>query len=77
MIFIDTGAFFARHYQRDEHHREAVGFWAKLTEADETLITSNFVLDEVITLLARKTDYRFAGERPVALSLEGVHGAET
>ena len=33
--------------------------------------TSNFVLDETLTLLARRTDYRFASERGRALYSSG------
>jgi uncharacterized protein len=67
LIFIDTGAILARHLQRDQHHRRALPIWAEFAASHERCLTSNFVLDECITLLARRAGYRFAGE--VARSL--------
>lgn len=63
MIFIDTGAFLARYVQRDQHHTEAVTFWDELAHDGTPCFTSNLVLSETITLLARRTDYNFAAER--------------
>ena len=63
MIFIDTGAFIARHIARDEHHGAAVDGWRRLLEERARCFTSNFVLDETFTLLARRAGYAFAAER--------------
>ena len=63
MIFIDTGAFIARYVVRDHFHKEALRSWEKLAKKKHKLFTSNFVLDELITLLARKTDYAFSVKR--------------
>lgn len=60
MIFIDTGAFVARHLKGDQHHREAVPIWERLLHSDTQCFTSNFVVDETITLLARRAGYVFA-----------------
>jgi predicted nucleic acid-binding protein len=62
VIFIDTGAFLARYVQRDQHHAKATAFWAELAESQAPCCTSNLVMSEALTLLARRTDYRFAGE---------------
>ncbi len=67
MIFIDTGAFLARHVQRDGHHELARLAWEDLSAAPLRCFTSNFVLDETITLLGRRTSYPFAAERARAL----------
>jgi predicted nucleic acid-binding protein len=63
VIFVDTGAFLARHVQRDQHHQTAVAAWQQLAVERLPTYTSNFVLDEAITLLARRTTYAFAAER--------------
>jgi uncharacterized protein len=60
VIFVDTGAFLARHLPNDQHRARAVAVWKELEASGERCLTSNFVLDETITLLARRTDYRFA-----------------
>lgn len=63
MIFIDTGAFLARHLERDDHHASARRAWGELASTAWRLHTSNFVLDETFTLLARWVSYEFAAER--------------
>lgn len=63
MIFVDTGAFLARHVVRDQYHREAKAAWKELRGSGQRCLTSSFVLDELLTLLARRTSYEFASER--------------
>ena len=63
MIFIGTGAFLARYIQRDQHHDAAAKHWRTLQNDRRPCFTSNFVLDETITLLARRSTYLFAAER--------------
>ena len=63
MIFIDTGAFLARHAARDQYHAQAARLWETLERSTHRLFTSNFVLAETFTLLARRTSYPFATER--------------
>ena len=63
MIFIDTGAFLARYLMRDQHHGAATAVWDDMVLAGTPCFTSNIVLSETLTLLARRTDYRFAAER--------------
>lgn len=63
MIFIDSGAFLARYIERDQHHAGATEHWQKLQTDRRRCFTSNFVLDETITLLARRSTYEFAAER--------------
>jgi predicted nucleic acid-binding protein len=60
MLFIDTGALIARLVERDQHHERALEAWAALAKGQQRCATSNYVLDECITLLARKTTYGFA-----------------
>jgi hypothetical protein len=63
MTFIDTGAFLARYLPNDQHHRVATALWNKIRTTQERCLTSNFVLDETITLLARRASYLFAAEK--------------
>ena len=63
MIFIDTGAFLARYIERDQYHGAATEHWRTLQSDRRQLFTSNFVLDEMFTLLARRSTYQFAVER--------------
>jgi uncharacterized protein len=60
MIFVDTGAFLARHTHRDQNHRTATTLWRGLETS--ALITTNHVLDETLTLLGRRIGHRLAGE---------------
>ena len=63
MISIDTGAFLARYIERDQCHDAATDHWQTLQNDRRQCFTSNFVLDETITLLARRSTYDFAAER--------------
>lgn len=63
MIFLDTGAFIARYFARDQYHSEAQAAWKELHASTRRCVTSNFVLDETFTLLARRTSYAFAAQR--------------
>ncbi len=63
MIYIDTGAFIARHLKRDQYHDSAIKCWNILQTHNERYFTSNFVLDETFTLLGRRAGYKFAAQR--------------
>ena len=63
MLFIDTGAFLARYLSHDQYHNNAKARWKKLSSSHESCFTSNFVLDETITLLGRRAGYDFAFQR--------------
>ena len=63
VIFIDTGAFLARHLSKDQYHTRAAEFWDVIRRRNETCATSNFVLDETLTLLGRRAGYSFAAKR--------------
>ena len=60
MIFVDTGAFVAIYLQRDQYHSQAFPLWKQLLASGERLYTSNFVLEETITLLSSRGGYEFA-----------------
>ena len=63
MIFVDIGAFLARYLERDQHYKEAVPVWLRLSRDRPKLYTSAFVLDETLTLLARRSSYAFAASK--------------
>lgn len=72
MIYIDTGALLARYTQRDQYHQRARAAWQQLRHASWRCYTSNFVLDETFTLLARRTSYPFAAQTARALLASNV-----
>ncbi len=63
MTFIDTGAFLARYLPSDQHHKAATALWNQIRTTHERCVTSNFVLDDTFTLLARRASYSFAAEK--------------
>lgn len=60
---MDTGAFVARYLPHDSQHAAASLLWLKLADSGVPLFTSNFVLDELFTLLGRRSTYRYASAR--------------
>jgi uncharacterized protein len=67
VIFIDTGAFIARFIERDQFHKKALSAWRRIEKRADRCFTSNFVLDETFTLLARMASYAFAAQRARSL----------
>jgi len=63
LLFIDTGPFLARYLERDQHHQEARQGWLELASQPYRCYTSSFVIDEFLTLLARRSTGSFAAER--------------
>jgi predicted nucleic acid-binding protein len=63
LIFIDTGAFLARYIQADQFHKKASALWTKIEKKEIKCFTSNFILDELATLLFRRTGADFAESR--------------
>ena len=58
MNFVDTGIFLAIQDQSDQYHRSARQLWPKV----QRLVTSNLVIAEFSTALARMMGYSFAAE---------------
>jgi predicted nucleic acid-binding protein len=48
VIFVDSSAWFARYSPKDRNHKAAKRFH---TAARETLVTTDYIIDEVLTLL--------------------------
>lgn len=61
MIFIDTGAFIARFIRNDQYHARAITLWNGLRR--EQLLTTNLIITETLTLLARQVGTEYAIEK--------------
>ncbi len=53
-IFTDTSAFYALLDRDDANHRQAKRMWADLLGAENTLVTSNYILVESFALLQNR-----------------------
>ena len=58
MVFVDTAAFFAIENERDRHHPQALDTRDQLMSGGERLVTSDYVLDEVYTLIRMRVGHR-------------------
>ncbi len=72
MIFIDTGAFLGTYLEKDQYHHQALAGWQDLKDSTWRCFTSNFVLDETFTFLARRTSYQFAAGRARSLLTSNI-----
>lgn len=59
MVFIDTGAWFALHVPTDPNHHRAVDW---MQDNEQPLVTSDYVVDETLTLLCVRREPRRAIE---------------
>lgn len=53
-VFVDTWGWVALGHRRDPHHAEIKKFYRELRDQGVSIFTSDYVLDEVITLLFRR-----------------------
>lgn len=67
MIFVDSGPLIARALVRDAYHDVAKRGWHLMKGLPIQLVTSNLVLSEVFTFIARRSSYTFAAERARAI----------
>jgi uncharacterized protein len=72
-LFIDTGAFLAKEIAADQNHRSAVEFWNRIHEDGPRIYSSEHVLDETATLLARRTSYSWSAEWGRDVLASGIH----
>jgi uncharacterized protein len=61
MTFIDSGAFLGRYLAHDPYREASLTLWNELQGT--RLLTTNHVLDETFTILARRAGYSFASQR--------------
>jgi predicted nucleic acid-binding protein len=59
MIFVDTGGWIARFYPADQHHSEALQWFG---QNRQVLITTDYIVDEALTLLKARGQLRRAFE---------------
>jgi uncharacterized protein len=59
-IFVDTSAWFALNDRTDQFHKKARGFIESLKSAPILFITTDYVVDETLTLLRFKVSHREA-----------------
>ncbi|NMB86291.1 MAG: PIN domain-containing protein [Methanothrix sp.] len=60
MIFVDSWAFLALANRRDSDHQKAVCNYETIKERGCSMVTSDYILDEVITSLFRKVNFESA-----------------
>jgi len=63
VVYLDTGPLLARHLARDQYHQQATAGWQRLASSRTQLFSSNFVIDEMVTLLSLRADCAFAVQR--------------
>lgn len=51
MVFVDAGAWFARHVRADPNHRSVTAWFDANTES---LVTTDYCADETVTLLVKR-----------------------
>ncbi len=61
-ILIDTGAFVSKEIGSDQYHEESMVAWSEIGESTVELVSTEHILDESATLIARRSTYAFAAE---------------
>jgi predicted nucleic acid-binding protein len=61
-LFVDTGAFVAKEIAGDQFHAIARQSWSEVEKRGHRLVSSEHVLDESVTLIARRSHYAFASQ---------------
>ena len=59
MIFVDSGAWIALSYPRDQHHDNAVVIFNNLVQQNAQFLTTDYVIDETATRL--RYDFSHSG----------------
>lgn len=70
-IFIDTWGWIALFDSREERHNEVKLLYSRLRNEQWQVVTTDYVLDELVTLLFRKLSYEEA-LFPIEMLLESV-----
>ena len=66
-IFVDTGAYLALFHKADQRHQQAYKAWLELEKQQRKIYITNHIVDELATLLARRTEYAFASRKMVQI----------
>ena len=59
-LLIDTGAFYAQRDSADQYHATAKAGFEMLEKVETLVYSSEHILDETLTLLARRESYAYA-----------------
>lgn len=51
LLFLDANFVIALEIADDQHHREATEYWSALLKTPFSLLTTSYVLDEIVTFL--------------------------
>lgn len=60
MVFVDTWGWLTIGHRKDPFHKEVVEYYQKLRKDNFLIFTSDYILDETITLLFRREKYEEA-----------------
>jgi len=71
-VFIDTGAFLALANKRDSLHELTATVYQETLEQNATLYTSNYIIDEAITLIRARVEHRAAVAFIKNLDISGI-----
>lgn len=69
-IFLDSWAFLALANRRDAHHKAAVKFYEEIRIDGYMIVTSDYILDEVITSLFKTVSFQGAQKFVEALLID-------
>lgn len=78
-LFVDTGAFVAKEIVGDQFHAIARQSWSEVEQRGHRLVSSEHILDESVTLIARRSHYAFAaqwGQDVMASGIEWLRAGE-
>ncbi len=63
----------AKEIAADQYHRQAVEFWNRIQKEEPVIYSSEHVVDETATLLARRTSYAWSAEWGRDVLCAGIH----
>ncbi|MCF8069453.1 MAG: PIN domain-containing protein [Desulfobacterales bacterium] len=59
-VYVDTSAFYALIDRSDKYHKSAKEIWEELLNYNVSLLTSNYIVSETMTLLQYRISYEAA-----------------
>jgi len=59
-LFVDTSAWFALNDRKDQHYARAAGFMRSLKDKPVLFLTTDYIVDETLTLLRFRISHREA-----------------
>jgi predicted nucleic acid-binding protein len=57
-IFVDTSGWVALFNRKDKYYSEAVKLWKTILKKKEEVYTTNYIIDETITLIRRRAGFQ-------------------